>query len=318
VSERDSNERPTVLVTGASGFVGGYLVESFASRANVVAWARSAPPLTLEPLALWHQIDLLKREDVRVGIRAVEPAVVFHCAGLSHVDHSWRYPSAPLAANVLATHHLLDALRRTGKPARVLVTGSAAVYAPSPAPLGEDSPLAPHGPYATSKLAQEMLGLRAVAEDGIDVIVARAFNHTGPRQTAAFVAPAIARQIALIERGEMRPVITLGNVETERDISDVRDVVRAYGALAERGSPGTIYNVASGVGRSIRSLVETLIAEAGIDVRLEIDPAKLRPVDNLIVVGDATRLKEATGWAPEIPFERTLRDLLQYWRSIEG
>ena len=198
----------------------------------------------------------------------------------------------------------------------MLVTGSAVIYAPSQTPLAEESRLAPDSPYALSKLAQEALGLRAVVEDGLDVIVTRSFNHTGPRQTPAFVAPSIARQIALVERGVVEPVIRVGNVEAQRDLTDVRDVVRAYVALVEAGTPGTVYNVASGVGHTIRSIIDALVAAAGVHVRLETDSDKLRPVDNPILVGDASRLREATGWTPRISFDQMLRDLLDYWRRV--
>jgi GDP-4-dehydro-6-deoxy-D-mannose reductase len=302
-------------VTGASGFAGGHLVEHLASSQAVVAWSRSAPPPGLATAATWERVDLLNRDEVRVRIRSLRPRAVYHLAGVTQVDRSWRTPAQPLSSNVLATHYLLDALRRAGAACRVLVTGSAAVYAPSPAPLAETAPLAPDSPYAVSKLAQEMLGVRAVIEDGIDVVITRSFNHTGPRQTEAFVTPSLARQMALIERGAMEPVIRAGNIDTERDLTDVRDVVRAYAGLMEAGVPGEVYNVASGVGRTIRSIIDSLAGMTGIDVRLETDPARLRPVDNPILVGDASRLRALTGWTPRIPFDAMLRDLLDYWRS---
>jgi GDP-4-dehydro-6-deoxy-D-mannose reductase len=313
-SER-AGKSPTILVTGAAGFVGGHLLEHIAGRGEVVAWTRSTPPAALAPLAHWQVVDLLDRDAVRAAIRASQPSIVYHCAGLSQVDRSWAQPAPPLETNVMGTHHLLDALRRAGLAARVLITGSAALYAPSPEPLDETAALAPDSPYALSKLAQEMLGIRSGSEDGIDVVLTRAFNHTGPRQSAGFVAPSIARQIAMIERQQMPPVITMGNLDAARDISDVRDVVRAYGLLIDRGQPGAIYNVASGVARSIRSLVDTLTGYADVDVRVEIDPARLRPVDNPVLIGNATRLRNATGWTPLISFEQTMRDLLEYWRA---
>jgi GDP-4-dehydro-6-deoxy-D-mannose reductase len=308
-------KNPTILVTGAAGFVGGHLLEHIAGRGEVVAWSRSTPPAALSPIAHWQVVDLLDRDAVREAIRASQPSIVYHCAGLSQVDRSWAQPAPPLATNVMGTHYLLDALRRAGVAARVLITGSAALYAPSTEPLSETAALAPDSPYALSKLAQEMLSIRSGSEDGIDVILTRAFNHTGPRQSAGFVAPSIARQIAMIERQQMPPVITMGNLDAARDISDVRDVVRAYALLIERGQAGTVYNVASGVARSIRSLVDTLTGYADVDVRVEIDPARLRPVDNPVLIGDATRLRKATGWTPLIPFEQTMRDLLEYWRA---
>ena len=188
-------------------------------------------------------------------MRAVRPAQIYHLAGVPHVGGSWDATTPTLAGNVLATHYLFDALRRAGVRARVLVTASATVYAPSDQPIAEDGAIAPGSPYALSKLAQEMRTLRAPSEDGLDVIVVRAFNHTGPRQAPAFAAPSFARQIARIERGEQEPVIRAGNLAPRRDLSDVRDVVRAYAALMERGAGGGVYNVASGVGRPIGDIL---------------------------------------------------------------
>ena len=305
-----------VLVTGAGGFAGSHLLRRLSGRHDLVAWGRSSPAPELISLARWQQVDLLDRDRVRALVRELRPAAVYHCAGSPHVAESFTDPARPLANNVLATHHLFDALRRAGVHSRVLLTGSAAVYGSSDAPLTEDSPVAPANPYAHSKLAQEQLGLRAVREDGVDVIVTRPFNHTGPRQTAAFMAPTLAKQIALIERGQHEPVLRVGNTSAVRDLSDVRDVVRAYEALMRSGSPATIYNVASGTGRSVQEVLDALIARAQVPVRVEIDPSRLRSADSPRLVGDASRLTQATGWRPEIPFERTIDDLLEYWRDL--
>jgi GDP-4-dehydro-6-deoxy-D-mannose reductase len=266
-----------------------------------VAWSRT-------------DIDLLDRDRVRDAIRALRPAAVYHCAGASHVASSWKDTTATLSKNVLATHYLLDALRRAGSRARVLIPGSAMIYRPESTPLTEDNPVAPASPYAVSKYAQEQLGLRALREDGLDVIVTRSFNHTGPRQSLGFFAPDMARQIVAIERGA-EPVIRVGNLETQRDLTDVRDTVRAYALLMERGTPGTIYNVASGVARPMRVVLEGLVNRARIPVRIDVDTERLRPNDVTILVGDPSRLRAATGWAPAISFDRMLDDLLNYWRS---
>lgn len=315
-----------VLVTGAAGFAGSHVLEHLAARGterpagrlDIVAWTRSsAPPPELAALARWQQVDLLDPDRVRAAIRELRPARVYHCAGLPHVAESWSDTARPLAANVRATHYLLDALRRADVAARVLITGSATVYAPSTAPIGEDSPVGPGSPYALSKLAQEQLGLRAGREDGVGVIVTRSFNHTGPRQRPTFLAPGIAQQIARVERGAQEPVIRVGNLATERDLLDIRDVVRAYASLMESGEPDTIYNVASGIARPVRSVLDTLLARSRVPIRIEPDPARLRPNDTPILVGDATRLRRATGWSPAISFEQMLDDLLAYWRRVE-
>ena len=251
-----------VLVTGASGFAGSHLLQLLNAPRQVVGWTRSAPAPELGPLARWEHVDLLDRDGVRRAIDRLRPTRVYHCAGVAHVADLWRDTTRGLEGNVLGTEHLLDALRRAQQACRVLVTGSAMVYAPSDTPIDEDHALAPASPYALSKLAQEELARRAVREDGLEVIVARAFNHTGARQTPAFAAPSMARQIAMIEAGRVEPVIRVGNLEAHRDLSDVRDVVRAYAALMAAGVSNTVYNVASGTARSIRSLLDSLVARS--------------------------------------------------------
>jgi GDP-4-dehydro-6-deoxy-D-mannose reductase len=302
-----------VLVTGANGFAGSHLVEHLlaspkprrgegGSSPNLVGWTRES-------------LDLLDRDRVRSAIHDLQPTQIYHCAGVPHVAESWRDSEQTLAGNVLATQHLLDALRRARVRCRVLVSGSATVYAASDRPLTETDAVAPNNPYAVSKLAQEQLALRAMQEDGLEVVVTRSFNHTGPRQTPAFAAPSMARQIAMIERGAIEPVIKVGNLDARRDLTDVRDVVRAYATLMTSGTSGVVYNVASGVGRSIRSVLEALVSRSRVPVRIEIDPDRMRPNDVPSIVGDYTRLERATGWRPEVSFDRTLDDLLDYWRS---
>ena len=306
-----------ILITGAAGFAGSHVVEALGGSEDVVGWTHHAPPpQEIARLARWQRVDLLNPSEVREAIARLKPSAVIHCAGAPNVAHSWRDTVTPLSANVLATHHLFDALSRTGTACRVVVTGSGTVYAASTAALTEESPIAPSNPYAVSKLVQEQLAFRAAHEDGVDVIVTRSFNHTGPRQSAAFAAPNMARQIALIEAGRAEPVIRTGNLEAQRDITDVRDMARAYIALLRRGVSSTLYNVSSGTTRVMRSVLDALVARARVQVRVETDPALMRPSDTPIVLGDPTRLREATGWRPEVSFDQTLDDLLTYWRSI--
>jgi GDP-4-dehydro-6-deoxy-D-mannose reductase len=306
-----------ILITGAAGFAGSHVVEALGGSEDVVGWTHHAPPpQEIARLARWQRVDLLNPSEVREAIARLKPSSVIHCAGAPNVAHSWRDTVTPLSANVLATHHLFDALSRTGTACRVVVTGSGTVYAASTAALTEESPIAPSNPYAVSKLVQEQLAFRAAHEDGVDVIVTRSFNHTGPRQSAAFAAPNMARQIALIEAGRAEPVIRTGNLDAQRDITDVRDMARAYIALLRRGVSSTLYNVSSGTTRVMRSVLDALVARARVQVRVETDPALMRPNDTPVVLGDPTRLREATGWRPEVSFDQTLDDLLTYWRSI--
>jgi GDP-4-dehydro-6-deoxy-D-mannose reductase len=181
--------------------------------------------------------------------------------------------------------------------------------------LTEEDPLAPTSPYATSKLAQELLSAHAWADEGVQALIARSFNHTGPGQDPAYVTSAIARQIARIEAGLQEPTLRLGNLEPKRDLTDVRDVVRAYVAMMAKASPGRPYNVCSGRHLSIRALVDAFVRRAQTPVIIEQDPALFRPNDVPLLVGSHARLTADTGWMPEIPIERTVDDLLQYWRG---
>lgn len=303
-----------VLVTGGSGFAGSHLLEHLAGTNNLVAWSRSTLPDDRAGLAAWQQVDLLDRDRVRDAIRELKPSAIYHCAGSARVATSWTDTAVPLSSNVLTTHFLLDALRRAGSSCRVLLPGSATIYRPAATALDEDAPLAPGSPYAVSKFAQEQLGLRALKEDGVDVVLTRSFNHTGPRQKLGFFAPDMARQIAAIERGA-EPVIRVGNLEAERDLTDVRDMVRAYALLMERGTPGIVYNVASGVARPMSAVLDGLRQRARVPVEVVLDPDRLRPHDIRVLLGNPARLRKATGWAPAITFDRMLDDLLHYWRT---
>jgi GDP-4-dehydro-6-deoxy-D-mannose reductase len=305
------------LVTGAAGFAGSHVVEALAGYADTVGWIHQAPPPNeVATLAEWQRVNLLDPSDVRDAIARLKPSGVIHCAGAPNVAHSWRDTATPLSMNVLATHHLFDALRRAGASCRVIVPGSSTVYTPSMEVLTEESPVGPSNPYAVSKLAQEQLSLRAAREDGVEVIVTRSFNHTGPRQSAAFAAPNMARQIALIEKGLAEPVIKVGNLDAQRDLTDVRDMARAYVALLKKGTPSQVYNVSSGVARTMRSVLDALAARSRVDVLIETDPSLMRPSDTPLMLGDSTKLRRETGWHPEVPFDQTLDDLLNYWRSV--
>jgi GDP-4-dehydro-6-deoxy-D-mannose reductase len=308
-----------VLVTGAAGFVGGHLLDRLEQRGTAIAaWRRpgeAMPPPPTGARCRWMEVDILDARAVRDAVAAAPPHAVYHLAGAAHAGQSWDRAAATLQVNVLGTHHLLAALSATGAPARVLITGSALVYAPCDRALTEADPLAPHSPYGLSKLAQEMCAAGFDGGPGLETIVTRSFNHIGPRQDSSFFAAAFARQVARIEQGLDEPVLHAGNLDGRRDLTDVRDTVRAYEALMARGRSGLVYNVCSGTAHRVRDVLDGLLSRARVPIRVETEPARLRPHDAPLVLGDRTRISTDTGWAPGIPLERTLDDLLAYWRA---
>jgi GDP-4-dehydro-6-deoxy-D-mannose reductase len=235
------------------------------------------------------------------------------------VGDSWSHVHDTFEGNVLTTQRLFESVRKLGLKPRVLVTGSAMIYKPIDRLITENDALASTSPYATSKLAQEMLSERAWTDDGIPVLIARAFNHVGPRQAPAFVAPSIARQIALIEAGRMPPVLSVGNLAPKRELTDVRDTACAYRSMMASAKPGIPYNVCTGKPFSIQHLLDLFLSRARVPIRIEQDPAKFRANDHPLLAGDGGRLKRDTGWEPKIPLEQTVDDLLTYWRkSVAG
>ena len=257
---------------------------------------------------------MLDKRAVERALDTVRPAIVYHCAGAAHVGRAWQSTEPTFAANVRGTHHLIEGLRNCGCTAtRVLLPSSSLVYASADRPLAEDDPLQPASPYAISKLAQELAGTDNTG--GPSVLVARAFNHIGPRQDPFFAAPGFARRIADIEARRWEPEIHVGNLEARRDLTDVRDTVRAYQAIAERGQPGRPYNVCSGRAVAIREVLDQLLSRARVAIRVVVDPARYRPNDQPVVVGDPARIQSELGWTAEIPLDQTLDDLLEYWRA---
>jgi GDP-4-dehydro-6-deoxy-D-mannose reductase len=303
------------LVTGATGFAGSHLLEHLLAHAPALAaWSRpgGAPVGASDPRIAWRAVDLLDRGAVRDAVAALRPSLVYHCAGAADVGTSWADPVTPLRVNALGTHHLLDAVRLAGAGTTVVLAGSATVYKPGDDALGEDSPIGPSSPYGVSKLAQEMLAAQATT---VRVILARPFNHAGPRQSSAFVTSSFARQIAEIEAGLAPPVLSVGNLDARRDITDVRDTVRGYRMLAERGQPGRPYNICRGHAVRIGDLLDLLLSRARASVRVANDPARMRPSDQPVILGDPSRINTEIGWQATIPIEDTLADLLDYWRQ---
>lgn len=291
-----------VLVTGASGFVGGHLIPRLEAEGHTV----TATDLDL---------DVTDAVAVEARIAAIGPEAIVHLAAVSSVAFSWKNPGLTYRVNYVGTRSLLEAVRRRAPKARVLLVSSADVYGsakPGTAPFDETSPLRPRSPYSRSKAAADLLA-GVFADRGVDVLRVRPFNHTGRGQTDAFVLPSFARQVAAIEAGRAEPVLRVGNLESVRDFLDIQDVIDAYVLLLETPVPADVYNVSSGVGVKIAEAIRILCELAGIDPRIEVNPDFYRPTD--IAVGSATHLQAASGWRPRVPFRLTLESLLDDWRG---
>lgn len=288
------------LVTGSSGFAGRYLVEHLTAEGDeVVGLDRS------------EGVDIRLAEQVDHAVSAARPEVIYHLAGWADVGASWNDPRGAFEANAVGTLNVLEAARAAWTK-RVIVVGSADVYGivdPVDLPLVETSPVRPASPYAASKLSAEALASQAWHGHGLETVIVRAFNHLGPRQSPAFVAPGIALRVARNER-EGKDQVEVGNLTPRRDFTDVRDVVRAYRLLALSGEPGETYQVCSGVDVSIGELAEALVSQARSPMELVADPDLQRPVDLPVLRGSYDKLAAATGWAPQIPLDETLADLL--------
>ena len=302
------------LVTGATGFAGSHLVHDLlAVEPAVAAWSHRGGRTAGRDDARvrWTAIDLLDREAVARALADLRPSTIYHCAGIAHVGESWSEPGRALRVNVIGTHHVLEGVRDGRLECPVLVIGSALVYRPSTEPIAEDHPIGPSDPYGVSKLAQEMLAFRA---DSAPVFLVRPFNHAGPGQSPTYVTSSFARQIAEVEAGLREPILSVGNLEARRDITDVRDTVRAYRMVVQRGRPARPYNVCSGQAYRVGDLLDALVGLSRASIDVKVDASRLRPSDNPVIAGDRSRITAETGWTPEIPIERTLHDLLEYWR----
>lgn len=292
-----------VAVTGARGFVGPHLVEHLeVCGDDVLGLDRHGP----------DPFDVTDADQVRDRLTDARPDVVYHLAALSHVGESWQSPIASFRVNAEGTLNVLRTCTELGT-GRVVVVLSSEEYGrvdEADLPLTEDSPLRPLTPYGAAKCAADLLALQAFLGDGLQVIRVRPFGHTGPGQSARFVVPALAARIARAERDE-HDEISVGSLDAVRDLSDVRDVVRAYRLLAEDGTPGEVYNVCSGTGVSIREVADRLLARAHRPITLVSDPELVRPIEVPRLVGSNDKLRAATAWKPEIPLDQTLHDILQ-------
>ncbi len=299
----------TVLIFGAGGFVGPWLAREFLSVGyrTVGCDLRASDAFPAE--ADFRTADLLDPEATKALMAEVRPDIAVNLAAVSSVALSWQRPRETLEVNVLGAVNLLEAARSLDKKPRLLMAGSGEVYAPSETPLSEDAPLDAASPYAISKAAQEQLAAMYRERWGVPTLRVRAFNHTGPGQSEAFVLPGFAAQAAAVAASGKPGVIRVGNLDVRRDFSHVADVVRAYRLIAEKGDCRLVYNVGSGVARPLRELLDALIAMTGAEIRVETDPARLRPVDNPVVCCDSRRLRETLGWKPEKTVFDALREL---------
>jgi len=292
------------LITGGGGFVGQWLAGHLRTRGD-------------EVVCVDHEVDVTDSAAIARVLQDEEPAAVYHLAALSHVGRSWSDPAEVFRVNALGTLNVLEAARTCPSPPKVLVTSSAEVYGAAKEdqmPLRESSALAPVTPYGASKVAAEFLALQANLAYGLEVFTVRPFNHIGPGQATQFVVSSLASQIVTARRRGERQV-PVGNLSARRDLTDVRDVVRAYRLLIERGAPGEIYNVCSGVDISIEEVAAMLMKLAGVQLDLVTDPSLTRPVDAPLVRGDPRKLRADTGWQPEIPLEQSLGDVLDYFEE---
>lgn len=292
------------LITGGNGFVGGWLRLHLAAAGD-------------EVIEGGLDVDVTDEAAVRHAVVGGAPDAIYHLAALTHVGESWEHPGETFRVNAMGTLHLLEAARACVSTPTVLVVSSAEVYGwvtPDQLPLTEDSPLRPVTPYAASKVAAEFCALQAHLGHHLPVLWARAFNHIGAGQSPGFVVPSLARRIVEAERSGEK-VIRVGNLDARRDMTDVRDVVRAYRLLVERGQPGQAYNVCSGRDFAISDVLARLIDVSGGDFRVEIDPDLHRPVDVPVVRGDPSRISGVTGWSADIALEESLADVLDDCRN---
>jgi GDP-4-dehydro-6-deoxy-D-mannose reductase len=293
------------FITGASGFVGAFLQEHLASFGDILA----TPTL-----------EITDRYSLSAELKAFEPTVIYHLAGQANVGLSWTDPADTFKVNALGTLQLLESAAELTLKPRVIVVSSAEVYGrvdPKDVPISESLDPKPTTPYGSSKLAAEVVALQIARSHGLGLVVARPFNHIGPGQSDTFVVSGVARRIAEAERDQVS-TITVGNLEAVRDFTDVRDVVAAYRLLSLHGKAGEIYNIGSGVGRTIASMIESLVSLSTSPLQLVADPQLMRPSDNPLLISDVTKLRNDTGWTPKFDPMGSLGDTLVWWRNRVG
>ncbi|MFA6448025.1 MAG: GDP-mannose 4,6-dehydratase [bacterium] len=313
------------LITGITGFAGSHLAELLLSR-NVEVFGTvrpRSPMMNLTPEVLKNikliECELRDNVAVRSTIAESRPDNIFHLAAQSFVPTSWLSPADTLETNIIGQLNIFEAVKDlklfdTGIQLACSSEEYGLVYEDE-LPIRETNPLRPLSPYAVSKVTQDMMGYQYFKSYGLKVFRTRAFNHTGPRRGEIFVTSSFAKQIAMIEKGDQEPVIKVGNLDARRDFTDVRDTVRAYADIVNGAEPGEVYNIATNTTVAIKDLLDMLVGMSDKKVEVKVDPARLRPSDVPVLLGDYSKLNKKIGWAPSIPFEKTIKDLLDYWRE---
>jgi GDP-4-dehydro-6-deoxy-D-mannose reductase len=313
-----------VLVTGVTGFAGSHLVDYMLTRndCEIFGIQRWRSPLEnvlhfMDKITL-VECDLRDASSTRDTLERMRPDWIFHLAAQSFVPTSWSAPTESLTTNVLGQLNIFEAVRRIGLQCRIQIACSSEEYGMVYAdelPIKETNPLRPLSPYAVSKVAQDLLAYQYWMSWKVDSVRTRGFNHEGPRRGPVFVASDFAKQIADIEKGLKPPVLHVGNLEAKRDFTDVRDMVRGYWLALEKCEPGEVYNLCSGRAYSIQQVLDLLLGMTKTKIEVRQDRLRLRPSDVPVLLGDHSKFTQATGWEPAIPFEQTLRDMLDFWRA---
>lgn len=312
------------LITGITGFVGSYLAEYLLKIGvkvyGTIRWRSKTENIEhIKSKIILKEADMRDAHSLESVIKDVEPDYIFHLAAQSFVPMSWKAPADTLETNIIGTAHLLEAVRKSNCDPIIQVAGSSEEYGmvyPNELPIKETNPLRPLSPYGVSKVAEDRLAYQYNQTYGLKTVITRAFNHEGPRRGDVFVTSNFSKQIVEIEKRMRRPIIYVGNLSAKRDFTDVRDVVVAYWLAVVKCKYGEVYNICSGKVRTIRSVLDLLLGMSKVKgIQVKQDTSRMRPSDVEVLEGDCTKFKQITGWEPKIPFEKTMEDLLNYWRK---